>query len=187
VVPALAAVLWLLTLLQEAGVEVLIGDNTLRLVLAFLVGSAAWLYAERIPMTGPLMLLAVVVTLASIATLENYRIVAIVPAAYVLIWLGACLPWTRSLRRDLSYGIYIYHWPVLQLLAATGLVSTPVPVFIVLGGALTMLLALASWHGIEHPALRQKHRTPPWSKAGAGGVTHQKVSTASGAASRVPD
>ena len=180
VVPALAAVLWVLTLLQEAGVEVLIGDDTLRLVLAFLVGSSAWLYADRIPMTGPLMLLAVIVTLGSIAALENYRILGLVPAAYVLIWLGTCLPWTRSLGRDLSYGIYIYHWPVLQLLAATSLVSAPVPLFILLGGALTSLLALASWHGIEHPALRQKHRALPWSKSPPGGATSQKVSTVSG-------
>lgn len=164
-VPALAAMLWVLTLLQEAGYEVLIGDNTLRLVVAFLVGATAWLYADRIPMTGWLALLAAVVLLVSVATLDNYRLTGIVPAAYILAWLGTCLPWNRSLRRDLSYGVYIYHWPVFQLLAATSLVTVSVPLFILAGAIVIGLLALASWHAVEHPALRQKNRTPPWPPA----------------------
>ena len=164
-VPALAAALWVLTLLQEAGIEVLIGDDTLRLVVAFLVGATAWLYADQILMKGWLVVLAAAVLLVSIVTLDNYRLLGIVPAAYILVWLGACLPWNRSLRRDLSYGIYIYHWPVFQLMAATSLVTLPVPAFILTGALVIALLALASWQAVEHPALRQKNRTPPWPPA----------------------
>ena len=167
-VPALALTLWVLTLLQEAGVDVLIGDLTLRLVLAFLVGATAWLYADRIPMHPALALLAAAVLLGSIATLDNYRLVGIVPAGYLLVWIGTCLPWTRSLRQDLSYGIYIYHWPTLQLMAATSLVALPVPVFVLLGAAITSTIALASWHAVEHPALRQKNLTLRWRPAGTG-------------------
>lgn len=161
-VPALAAILWVLTLLQEAGIPVLLGDNTLRLVVAFLVGASAWLYADKIPMKGWLAVLAAAVLLVSILTLDNYRLVGIVPAAYVLIWLGTCLSWTRSLSRDLSYGVYIYHWPVFQLLAATSLVTVGVPVFVLVGVGATSIIALASWHFVEHPALRQKNRSIPW-------------------------
>lgn len=157
-VAALAVVVWVLTLLQEAGLEVLVGDLTLRLVLAFLVGSIAWLYADRLPMKSYLLVGAVLVFVASVLMLDNYRLVGIVPAAYILVWLGTCLPRSLSLRRDLSYGVYIYHWPVLQLLAATGLVTLPVPVFILVGAAVTAPVAFASWHLIEHPALRQKNR-----------------------------
>ena len=182
-VPALAAVLWSLTVLQEAGVEVLVGDQTLRLVVAFLVGATAWLYADRLRMRGSLVLVAVVVLLGSIATLDNYRLVGIVPLAYLLIWLGACLPWTRSLRRDLSYGVYIYHWPVFQILAATGLVVVSVPLFILVGAAITSLLALASWHAVEQPALRQKNRTLPWPRSRPGGDHNQEARTHAAAAS----
>lgn len=157
-VPALAVVVLVLTLLQEAGAEVLVGDLTLRLVLAFLVGSAAWLYADRLPMNSVLAAAAAAVFGVSVLTLDNYRLIGIVPLAYVLVWLGTCLPRSVSLRQDLSYGIYIYHWPVLQLLAATSLVSAPVPVFIVVGATTTAAAAFVSWHLVEHPALRQKNR-----------------------------
>lgn len=161
VVPALATSLWVLTALQESGSSVPVGDDTLRLVTAFLVGASMWLYAGRIPMNGWLALLAAVVFLVSVNTLDNYRLLGIVPAAYLLIWLGTCLPWAVSLRQDFSYGIYIYHWPIFQLLAATALVTVPVPVFVLIGGAVTTALAFVSWHLIEHPALRQKNRTLP--------------------------
>ena len=166
-VPALALVLWVLTLLQEAGVPVVLGDNTLRLVLAFLVGATAWLYADRIPARPELALAAAVVLLVSIATLDNYRLAGMVPAGYLLFWLGTAAPLARGSRpsrgprADLSYGVYIYHWPVLQLLAVTGLVALPVPVFVLLGAVLTLAVALASWRLVEHPALRQKNRSLP--------------------------
>lgn len=157
-VPALALVVWGLTLLQESGADVVIGDLTLRLVLAFLVGASLWLYADRLPMKLSLLAVAMVVFVASVLLLENYRLVGIVPAAYILIWVGTCLPRSLSLRQDLSYGVYIYHWPILQLLAATGLVLAPVPVFIIIGAVLTAAVAFGSWHLVEHPALRQKNR-----------------------------
>ena len=156
---------WVLTLLQEAGVDVLVGDDTLRLVLAFLVGATMWLYADRLPMRSVLAALAALTLVAGVATLENYRVLGLVPAAYLLVWLGTCLPWSVSLDRDLSYGLYIYHWPVLPLVAATSLVALPMPLFILVGGAIAGVIALVSWHVVEQPALRQKNRDLPWRRA----------------------
>lgn len=41
-------------------------------------------------------------------------------------------------------------------MAATSLVTAPVPLFVLLGAVITSIIAFASWHAIEHPALRQK-------------------------------
>lgn len=183
VVTGLAVLVWGLTLAQEAGASVLIGDSTLRLLLAFLVGASAWLLADRVPMRSGLAVLAAAALLVSAVTLDNYRLVGIVPAAYLLLWLGTCLPPTPPLRRDLSYGIYIYHWPVLQLMAAGALLGLPVPVFIAVGAVLTALLALASWRFVEHPALRQKHRGPRWMDGRRTAVPHPRTSTHEGARS----
>lgn len=167
-VPVLAVLAWALTLAQEAGLEVLVGDDTLRLLLAFLVGASLWLYADRIPIHGYLAAASALALVLSIANLDNYRLLGIVPAAYLLVYVATCLPWSVSLRHDLSYGVYIYHWPVLQVLAATALVTRPVPVFLLVGGAVTGLVALASWRLVEHPALRQKNRSLPRLPRGRG-------------------
>jgi peptidoglycan/LPS O-acetylase OafA/YrhL len=57
-------------------------------------------------------------------------------------------------RNDLSYGVYLYHMPVVNLLLALGLGSTPMVLAAAIGA--TLLLALGSWVVIEKPALRLK-------------------------------
>jgi peptidoglycan/LPS O-acetylase OafA/YrhL len=61
----------------------------------------------------------------------------------------------RLLRRnDLSYGVYMYHAPVINLMLVTGIAVGVGGVALVLGVSLT--LAWASWCLIEKPALKLK-------------------------------
>ena len=61
----------------------------------------------------------------------------------------------RLLRRnDLSYGVYIYHGPVINLLIALGLATATGSVLIAV--AISLLLAFASWRFVEKPALALK-------------------------------
>jgi peptidoglycan/LPS O-acetylase OafA/YrhL len=61
----------------------------------------------------------------------------------------------RLLRRnDLSYGVYIYHGPVINLLLATGWGAGVSGVLITMGA--TLGLAYGSWRLIEKPALALK-------------------------------
>ena len=57
-------------------------------------------------------------------------------------------------RNDVSYGIYIYHMPVINLLVHHGFVGSSWAV--VAASLATLLLAVASWFCIERPALRLK-------------------------------
>lgn len=64
----------------------------------------------------------------------------------------------RILRRhDFSYGIYIYHMPVLNAFMVLGLAPDRSAIVPILG--MTFLLAAASWVIIERPALRRKRQT----------------------------
>jgi peptidoglycan/LPS O-acetylase OafA/YrhL len=167
VVPLAAAVLLGLTIAQEAGLPVLLNDRLIRLVLVFLLGATAYLYARRIPMRADLAAGAVILFLASVALFDDYRVLGAVPLAYLFLWFGACFPWPWSMRADLSYGIYIYHWPVMQVLTVTALGAASISVFVTAGIALTMLPAAASWYLVEKPAMRHKHSPLPDRIAGA--------------------
>ncbi|MFI5486977.1 acyltransferase family protein [Micromonospora echinaurantiaca] len=92
------------------------------------------------------------------------------PLAYLLFWLGHYGP--AALRRmtermgDLSFGVYIWHMPVINLLIWSGIAGhfrDTVLVTAVIG--LTCSLAFASWHLVEKPALRLKRYS---SRAGGG-------------------
>jgi peptidoglycan/LPS O-acetylase OafA/YrhL len=163
VVPAFASVLWLLSVLYDLGVYVGIGDNTLRMLMLFMIGASIFLYADRVPMRAWLAATAAAVFLGSVVLLDNYRTVGAVPLAYLLVYAAAGLPWTLRLRTDISYGVYIYHWPVEQLLMLTVLSRLPTPAFVVVSLVLVIPVALASWYGVERRALRRKNaQLPRW-------------------------
>ena len=60
-------------------------------------------------------------------------------------------------RSDFSYGIYVYHWPVLQILVVAGVNDRGRPVFVVTGVALAVAAAFFSWDWVEEPVLRFKN------------------------------
>jgi peptidoglycan/LPS O-acetylase OafA/YrhL len=57
---------------------------------------------------------------------------------------------------DLSYGIYIIHFPVLQWLVSLGLFRTHPYLGLLLELTLVLLLASSSWLLIERPMQRRK-------------------------------
>jgi peptidoglycan/LPS O-acetylase OafA/YrhL len=85
------------------------------------------------------------------------QIVAPLPFAYVLIVAGARLPLRRlGSKNDISYGMYIYAFPIQQLvqLAVPGAIEPPL--FALVSVVLTVPLAWASYRLVEKPALRYK-------------------------------
>jgi len=163
VVPLFALVLWAMATLYDFGVPVGIGDNTLRMLMLFMVGATFFLYAHRVPIKAWLAVAAAVIFVASIILLDNYRMVGTVPLAYVLIYLAAGLPKNLRLKVDLSYGLYIYHYPMQQLLMLTILATLPTPAFVIVSLVCVIPVALASWYGIERRALRRKNAPfPRW-------------------------
>jgi peptidoglycan/LPS O-acetylase OafA/YrhL len=161
IVAAIAAVFAVLTALQEAGLPVWVNDRILRLVFVFLLGSLGYLYAHRIPMRGALATGAGAVFLGSIVVFDDYRVLGAAPLAYLILWFGNCFPWPWSMRADLSYGVYIYHWPLFQLLGLTGLAAAPTELFVPIGLALVIVPAALSWYLIEKPALSRKNSPTP--------------------------
>jgi peptidoglycan/LPS O-acetylase OafA/YrhL len=81
-----------------------------------------------------------------------------VPLTYLCRWVGTGFVW--RMRADLPYGIYIYHWPLQQILVLTALGSASAVVSVPVSIALA-LPAAASWYLVERPALRHKDSPLP--------------------------
>jgi peptidoglycan/LPS O-acetylase OafA/YrhL len=78
--------------------------------------------------------------------------------AYAAIWAGLRFP--LQWRRDLSYGTYIYAFPIGLAVAAAGGARAGIVPFILATLALTIPVALASWMLVEQPALAFKNGVP---------------------------
>lgn len=82
--------------------------------------------------------------------------------SYLVIYL-AFARWLKPLRAarygDLSYGLYIYGWPVEQTLVALHGGAMPWAQLFAEALPITAALAFASWHLVEKRALRLKPRS----------------------------
>jgi peptidoglycan/LPS O-acetylase OafA/YrhL len=126
------------------------------LVVSFLAGVSLYLYRDRIPYSPALGLVAGAVG-AVLMQFPNACYLAAFPVAYLSVWLGLMRP-PKIPFGDLSYGIYLFHFPIEQSI---------MQVFPGVGGwwqltviALppTALCAWLSWNLVEHPVLsRKKH------------------------------
>jgi peptidoglycan/LPS O-acetylase OafA/YrhL len=76
---------------------------------------------------------------------------------FSVLQLGSLLPgaWLDRLG-DYSYGIYVYHFPLQQMLVFFGWDAGSATSFFVLTTALVLPVAAVSWHLVEKPALRLK-------------------------------
>lgn len=128
----------------------------------FMLGAAAEMFREYVPINDLLGLGALALLIATLS-MGGYFAVGYPALAYVCMWLGIRLPGVfRRLgaRNDYSYGIYIYGWPVQQTLAVLGLWALPIALYIGLSLAGTFVLAFVSWHLVEKQALKLKDWTP---------------------------
>ena len=159
-VAALVAVL----ALAVAGLDLLRPDaskgvqTALRLPLIFAAGGALYLWRDRARLSG----LAFVALLLAVILLPAFLFKAwlFLATAYGVIWLALApgLPHPAlDLRHDLSYGVYLYGWPVqqslVQLFPTASALALLAPSL-----ALTLAVAALSWFGVERPAMGLKAR-----------------------------
>ncbi len=134
-------------------------ETALRLPLIFLVGGLIYLWREKVPLSLAGLALGLAATALLIAT-PLYK-----PMLYLVTgWASIVLALAPGLthrptepRADLSYGVYLYGWPVQQALVAlwplAGAWLLLVPAL-----ALTAIVAALSWYLVEKPALGLKRR-----------------------------
>lgn len=132
-----------------------------RLSVMFLAGTLVYLFQTRLPGRLIWSLPAAAIVGASLF-MHGYQIVAAPFLAYLLINIGGHITSPRlRFKNDISYGIYIYGWPVAQILAGVGMTDGPIVLFMLATIAITIPLAAASWFVVEKPVMKLRHIRRP--------------------------
>ncbi len=134
-------------------------ETALRLPLIFLAGGLIYLFRDRVKLSLPGLALALVaVALLSPTPLYKAALYLVTAWGVIVLALAPVLTQRRSEPpADLSYGVYLYGWPVQQ--AAHALVPA-MGAFVLFWPALlvTLIVATLSWYLVEKPALALKRR-----------------------------
>lgn len=154
-----------------------------RFALVFAAGTLLHQFQDKIPARWSLVAISAVIVVVAGLLVPNYRILAALPLAYAVVVSGALIHHKRlRLRTDLSYGVYIYAWPMQQLLVICGLAFLQPPAFAVVAAVATLPLAALSWFLVEKRALslksRFKRRARGWGDAGVGAPPAAEAVTA---------
>lgn len=135
----------------------------LRLGGFFLAGMTVYLLRDRLRPQP--VLAAAAITLSALATFLLPAVASdgLTPGllAYGLLSFGALLPIRIGDVNDISYGTYVYAFPVQQLLATAGAGRLGFAAMAILATVVTLPLAAMSWFLVERPTLRLAHRGVP--------------------------
>ncbi len=147
-------------------VSPLLGNNSdaqllLGLLPLFLGGAVVQLVRHRLPLHWAGAAASAAAVVGSVVLLDGWGPQLTAPfLAYLLIWVGSVVPCPEVVRRhDVSYGLYIYAFPVQQLLVLTGIHEVNLFLYDLVALAATVPLAVASWLLVERPVMRRARRT----------------------------
>lgn len=142
--------------------EALVGQPGLffRLTAVYLVGCCFYLFRHRIafrPMFA--IILTLVMVICFVFAPARAELALVLCGGYLMFYLGQMhLPWLSGMKRfpDISYGIYLYGWPVESLWIWFQRGSPWIAFF----GSTVICFCVGwlSWHFIERPALTLKRK-----------------------------
>jgi len=135
----------------------------------FGAGVVVYVLRDRVILSKIAAWVAFALSLIAFATPFFMEAAATLGVYALLVFAYECPQWFRRItaRGDISYGTYLYAFPIQQLMVP---VVGPLPWLISAAALpLTLVAAVASWLLVERPALRLKKNAVPASPIGKGG------------------
>jgi peptidoglycan/LPS O-acetylase OafA/YrhL len=131
-------------------------NDAIRFASLFLCGTAFYVFRDTIPYRNDLAVIATIALLASLFNHATEELAVRTLGGYLIFWF-AFLKGTPRLNRinnetDISYGTYLYAWPIQSLLIkfVPGIAPLSVVILTTFSDA---ALAYLSWRLIEKPSL----------------------------------
>jgi peptidoglycan/LPS O-acetylase OafA/YrhL len=127
------------------------------LAMYFLTGCLCFLYLEKIRFSFGIWIVSLALWSASVYFLPGVGHLLDYPFfSFTILCVALGIRPFRFIKTDLSYGIYLYAYPVQLMVQTVGGRRLNLIAYLFVVIIITVLLAIASWHLIEKRALRRK-------------------------------
>jgi peptidoglycan/LPS O-acetylase OafA/YrhL len=132
------------------------------LLYYFVLGIFAFHWKHVVPVSFPLFVVSLIAAYV-LVPLHGWAYVAAFPLSYTLLYVGMLkIPRIPLLQRgDYSYGIYLFGFPIQQMLVSFFPVLREWWLLFPVSAVIAVGFAALSWHFVEKPALRLKRRLLP--------------------------
>lgn len=135
-------------------------QDKVALTMLFMLAAMAAKQQAWLPLSTRILLAMVVLCWFS-ATMFAYVPMIMLTLGYFSLWFCWRIPaWRLPWRGDYSYGLFLYGFPVQQMIVANYPGASPL-LLTALAVPTTLVLAMASWHWLEQPLLGLKQSRPP--------------------------
>lgn len=126
--------------------------------LAFFAGGAYLHYRIVEGLRPPWYWMIVGVALYALASGWLWDLTAPLAVTLIVAWMAFSMPKVGNVGKygDFSFGIYLFHVPIIQSLIAVGIFGTSPWLAALLALLCTVMLAIFSWNFIEKPCLRHR-------------------------------
>ncbi len=159
---------WIIWMLLAAGFLIVYWgrkfDSHTQIILfllpSFFIGNLAYLHREKLLAIHPVVPWALLIAVIFSNKIPGFsQLVNLSPVgfqAFAVVWVGMAGFKAVPFRfPDISYGLYIFHMPIIIYLIRNNIATTPSHMALWLSGPL-LAMCLVSWYAVEKPALRFK-------------------------------
>lgn len=130
-----------------------------RPVILFVVGAAFWVYADKVPMHAGAAAGATVLFVVGLALgLTDLAMVAFLPYAFFYVAFGTKTKCAIKSKSDFSYAMFLWAFPVQQVLVALSHGQIAWYVNAGLGMALSLLLGIVTYVCVEQGIMGCLHK-----------------------------
>lgn len=129
-----------------------------RMIPMFLAGALLYVWGDKIKAISSLSIICIVVALLLQLFAPGWMIqLSQIIFAYGILGVASRLKIYTGYKHDLSYGVYIYAFPIQQLMMIFGTATLGILGNFILVSILSMGVAYLSWNLVEKPSLRLKN------------------------------
>lgn len=128
------------------------------LVVSFLCGVCFYIYREKTPVSGPLILASITISTLLLSFTFMGQYVAIITVSYLTCAIGVANPRRAVIlqQADLSYGIFLYHGIIQQVIIHIFPQNASWDFVLFTSLPLSVGIAWLSWTFVEHPVMVRK-------------------------------